>query len=77
MARLIEDFPNITAPDSDYPLGSLLDRAGLVAGTPLRKETLDDIFQFFSQLMTIAGGTITVNHLPDNYTQGGQWEHFR
>jgi hypothetical protein len=67
MARGIQNFPNVTAPDSDYLDGNVKDAPN---GTPVNKLTMSDIWQFFAKMMREAG--VSFNNLPDNETNGYQ-----
>jgi hypothetical protein len=67
MARGIQNFPNVTAPDSDYLDGNVKDAPN---GTPVNTLTMSDAWQFFAKLMRVAG--LTFNNLPDNESNGYQ-----
>ena len=67
MARGIQNFPNVIAPDADYLDGDVKDAPN---GTPVNKLTMSDIYQFFAKVMREAG--LTFNNLPDNESNGYQ-----
>lgn len=69
MKKLI-DVPNVDGVTTDYPKGSVRDKAGLVAGTTGGAVLFADIIQFFQKLVIDAG--ITENNLPDNVSNGYQ-----
>lgn len=71
MAIGLENFPNITPADSDYPSGRIKDDTGANDGTPIDVETNGDIQEFFAKLMRLAG--TTPNGLPDNEYTGHQY----
>lgn len=71
MAIGIQNFPNINAPDSDYPNGRTRDRTLSQTGTPLNELTLGDMRQFFAKMMRQAA--ITPNGIPDNEYSGNQY----
>lgn len=72
MAVGIENFPNIDTTDpTNYPHGAIKDDPAGVSGTPLYSGTLNDMYQFFDQLLTKA--SMTANGLPDNVTNGFQY----
>lgn len=66
----IQNFPNIHAPDSTFPNGSIRDQTLSLPGTPVNKETVGDMYEFFAKLMREAG--ITANGIPDNEYNGNQ-----
>jgi hypothetical protein len=70
MARDIENYPNITPPNTDYPNGRIKDDPGDGTGTPVGEREYGDIQQFFRRLMSLVG--ITPNDNPDNVTNGFQ-----
>jgi len=51
MAIGLENFPNIEAPDGDFPTGRIQDKTSSENGKPANQETVDDIFQFFAKLL--------------------------
>lgn len=71
MAIGIENYPNITAPDSDYQSGRIKDDTGVNDGTPIDLLTSGDIHEFFAKLMRQAA--ITPNNVPDNEYSGHQY----
>lgn len=71
MSKGLNNYPNITAPDSDYPDGSLRDKTLSLPGTPVNKEVYDDMHQTLAKFLRLA--TITANGLPDNESNGFQY----
>lgn len=71
MARGLQNLPNITAADSDYPNGRIKDNPGNNTGTPVNENSMGDIFQFFAKLMRTAA--ITPNGLPESEYSGQQY----
>lgn len=72
MARIIQNFPNVTTPDSDYPYGRIKDAVpGVSAGTPVNEFVYGDIHQFFARLMAISG--VSANGNPENTVAGFQF----
>lgn len=71
MARGIENYPNVTTPDSDFPNGNLIDDTGADDGTPVDKEVYADTHQVLAKLLRIAG--ITASGLPENEYTGFQY----
>ncbi len=71
MAIGLENFPNISAPDSNYPNGNIKDNPGDNSGTPLNKFVHADYHQFFRKLLSLA--SITPNGLVENVTNGYQY----
>lgn len=71
MAIGLENYENISPPDSDYPDGNIKDNTGLFDGTPFDKNTYADIHQTFAKLLRLA--TITPNGLPENEYNGFQY----
>lgn len=57
-----------TPPDSDFPYGSLIDDPGNGAGTRFNRNSMQDIFTFFQQLMAHAG-TAYSGVLDSEYTE--------
>lgn len=71
MAVGIQNYPNVTTPDSDYPDGSSKDRTpGNFDGTPMNVLTMGDYQQWFAKILREAG--ITPNGFPD-----GPYEEFQ
>lgn len=68
--KLLENKTNVTAPDADYPFGSVRDKTPSLAGTIWNFEMMSDIIQFFSKMFNQSG--LTANGLPDNDTNGFQ-----
>lgn len=71
MARNLTSVPNTGTPDSDYPVGKIINAIPPDPGTPVIEELYGDIVQFFHKLMRTAG--ISHNGLPENETQGFQF----
>ena len=71
MAYGIENFPNITPANADYPKGAIKDDTGANDGTPVNKLVYDDVHQTHMKILLLAG--ITANNLPDNVTNGYQY----
>lgn len=72
MGRIIENFENTVAPDTDYPYGRIKDKEpGVGPGTPVNEQTYGDVHQFFARLMALAG--VNANGLPDNEYTGWQF----
>jgi len=71
MARIIQDFTNVTAPSPTYPDGRIKDNTGANDGTPVDEQAYGDIHVFFAQLLRRAG--ITRNSLPENEANGYQF----
>ena len=66
----LENFDNVEAPSVDYPYGSIKNDDGTLNGTPLNREVLSDMFQFFAKLSDLSD--LTINDLPDNDVNGFQ-----
>lgn len=71
MARGIQNYQNIVAPNSDYPNGRSKNNTGINDGTPMKEETIGDYQQFFAKLMRVSG--LAPNQLPDNEYNGLQY----
>lgn len=71
MSTGIQNYPNIEAPDSDYPDGSIRDKTISLPGTGVSKLVYDDIHQTFAKLLRDA--SITANGFPDNEYNGFQY----
>lgn len=71
MGRGLQNLPNRTTPDSDYPNGRIKDNDGSGNGTPVNQFTNDDIHQFLAKMLRRAG--ITPNGLPENEYSGHQY----
>lgn len=71
MSTGIQNYPNIEAPDSDYPNGNIKDKDISLPGTPVNKLVYADIHQTFAKLLREAN--ITANGLPDNEYNGFQY----
>lgn len=67
----LQNYGNVTAPDSDYPDGRTKDNTGLNDGTPVKLLTLGDYQQFFAKILREAG--LVANGLPDNDYTGYQY----
>jgi len=68
--RSLENKPNVTAPDADFPFGRIKDKVGSNPGTPVNEFVYGDIHQFFSKLMFESG--LTPNELPESEYAGFQ-----
>jgi len=66
----IQNYPNIGAPDSDYPNGNIVDGA-----TPVKKSVYTDLHQLFAKFLRAVGpdAGMTANGLPENETNGFQY----
>lgn len=74
--KKLENFTNVEAPSAEYPFGNVKDNTGTGNGTPVNRNTMSDIWQFFAKLASEAG--ITPNDVFDNEYDGFQtWEAFR
>lgn len=71
MAIGLENYPNISAPDSDYLHGNIKDDSGANDGTPLNKFVHADYHQFFRKLL--ADASVPPNGLPENEYSGHQY----
>lgn len=71
MAEGLENYPNIDAPDTDYPNGKIRDNPGDFTGTPFNTLVYGDTHQLHAKLLRQAG--ITANGLPDNEYSGNQY----
>ena len=74
--KLLSTKTNVDAPSGTWPFGDLRDDTGGGDGTPIDKELITDIQQFFERMFSQSG--IVANGLPDNQTNGFQlWDAFR
>lgn len=71
MAVGIQNYPNITPADSDYPNGSLKDKNGSSHGTPLNKLVYNDIHTLLDKILREA--EVEANGLPDSEYVGNQY----
>ncbi|MDF2457467.1 MAG: hypothetical protein K0R51_3460 [Cytophagaceae bacterium] len=71
MAIGLENFPNITPPDSDFPSGRIKDDTGINDGTPVDLFTNGDVQETFAKLLRMS--SITPNGLPDSEYSGHQY----
>jgi hypothetical protein len=72
---LVQDKPNVTPPNSQWPYGQIRDRDGVIPGTPGSLEVYGDMHQFFDKL--IRESTITPNgSLDDEYNGYQLWDAF-
>ena len=71
MSTGLGNYPNIEAPDSDYPDGNIKDKDISLPGTPVNKLVYADIHQTFAKWLRLAD--ITPNGLPDNEYNGFQY----
>ena len=67
----LENFDNVEAPSVDYPYGSIKNDDGTLNGTPLNREVLGDMFQFFAKLFDASG--LVASDTPD---QNGNFQLF-
>lgn len=75
MGRIISNFPNVTAPDADFPNGRSKDNPGNNTGTPMNEFTMGDVQQFFAKIFREAD--IIPNGLPDGpYDVWQYWDAF-
>lgn len=68
MAIGIQNYPNITSADSDFPNGSIKDDTGANDGTPVNKEVYNDIHQVFAKFLRLANITPSGN-FESEYTE--------
>lgn len=71
MAVGIQNYPNINAPDGDYPNGSIKNKDGTSHGTPVNRLTANDMHQFFAKILREA--EVEANGLPDSEYVGNQY----
>lgn len=71
MARGLQNYPNVDAPDSIYPDGGIRDNPGDFTGTDFDTEVYGDMHQLHAKLLRQAA--ITPNGLPDNEYSGNQY----
>lgn len=71
MARGLQNYPEVTTPDSDYPNGRIIDDSGTENGTPVNEEVYGDAHQFLAKILREAG--ITANGFPENEYSGHQY----
>jgi len=71
MATGLENFPNITPPDSDFPSGRIKDDTGINDGTPVDLFTNGDVQETFAKLLRLAG--IAPNGSFDSEYNGHQY----
>ncbi len=71
MAIGLQNFPNITTPDGDFPNGRIKDNPGNGTGTPVNQYTNGDYHEFFAKLMRMSG--LTPNQVPDSEYAGHQY----
>jgi len=71
MARGIQNYKNVSSPDSDYPNGNIKDNTGGFNGTPFDKNTYSDMHQVFAKILRLT--SITPNGLPENEYNGFQY----
>lgn len=69
MKKLI-NLPNVNGATAEFPYGDVKDNTGSNNGTPLNRESMSDIFQFFAKLADEAG--IVQNDILDNEYDGFQ-----
>lgn len=71
MANGLQNYPNIQAPDSDYPDGNIRDKGIAIAGTGVNALVYGDTHQTLAKLLRLS--EITPNALPDNEYNGFQY----
>jgi len=71
MATGIENYPNISASDSNYPDGNIKDKTVSLPGTPVNKLVYADMHQTLAKILREAH--ITANGLPDSEYNGYQY----
>lgn len=71
MAIGLENNPNTTPPDADYPFGNIKDNPGNNTGTPLNTFVHADFHQFFRKLLSAV--SIIPNGLAENVTNTYQY----
>jgi len=71
MARKLQLKTNVVAPSATYPFGRIKDDTGSNDGTPVDEAVYGDIHQFFEKLLL--DGAVTANNLPENATNGFQY----
>lgn len=71
MAISLASKTNVTAPGGAYPYGNIKDDTGSNDGTPVDVQTYADFHQFFAKIAD--EGSITLNDLPENSTNGFQY----
>lgn len=76
MAVNLKDKPNTEPVSATYPYGNIKDNTGGGDGTPVDVEVYADFHQLFARMLAIfeADGFGTVNGLPDNNTNGFQYD---
>lgn len=70
MARGLQNYPGVSAPDSDYPNGNIVDGA-----TPVTAEVYSDMHQTLAKVMRETGPDVgtSPNGLPENEYNGFQY----
>ncbi len=71
MATGLQNYPNTSAADSDYPNKNIKDDTGADDGTPVNKIVYADMHQFLAKMLRLA--VITANGNPDNEYNGLQY----
>ena len=71
MSTGLGNYPNIEAPDSDYPDGNIKDKDISLPGTPVNQLVYGDMHQTLAKLLRMA--VIDPNGLPDNEYNGFQY----
>lgn len=71
MARKLKLKTNVVAPSPTYPFGRIKDDTGANDGTPVNEQVYGDFHQFFEKLLL--DGLVTANNLPENTTNGFQY----
>lgn len=71
MATGIQNYTDVSTPDSDYPNGNIKDDTGADDGTPVDKQVYADMHQTLAKLLRLS--SITPTGLPDNEYSGFQY----
>lgn len=71
MAIGLQNYPNITLPDSDFPSGRIKDDTGINDGTPVDLMTNGDVQETFAKLLRLSSMTPTGS--PDSEYNGHQY----
>jgi len=71
MATGLQNYDDISAPDSDYPDGNIKNDTGANDGTPVDKTVYADMHQTLAKFLRLA--SITPSGVPDNEYSGFQY----
>jgi len=71
MSKGLQNYPQTSAPDSDFPNGNIKDDTGADDGTPVDKQVYADMHQTLAKLLRLS--SITANGLPDSEYTGFQY----